>query len=191
LRALRTFVAIELSEECRSRLAAAVDRLRAAAGGVRWVAPQNMHLTLKFIGELEPRAVPEAVSALRQAARGAAPFAMRVEGISAFPPRGAPRVIHAPVREPSGALERLAGRVEQELFRAIGARRETRRFTPHITLGRARRPGLCPPAEELARLAGEPDFGSVSVEEFVLMKSELRPEGALYTRLERFPLGER
>ncbi len=186
---MRTFVAIELTESCRHKLAEAVRKLRAAAGEVRWVKAETAHLTLKFIGELPERDLPEAISALSAAAADSEPFRFRVEGISGFPPTDRPRVIHVPVHESSGALQRLAEAVERGLFEAIGLAQERRSFKPHITLGRVKERRNCPSLEEIAALVPDADFGEVPVDGIVLVKSDLTPRGAVYTALERMPLG--
>ncbi len=93
------------------------------------------------------------------------------------------------MNEPSGALAALSGAVEEALYQAIGLPKEGRPFAAHITLGRVRSPRDCPTIEELARAVGDADFAEVAVEAFVLMKSDLTPRGALYTPLQRFPLG--
>lgn len=185
---MRTFVAIELSEECRENLASAVGRMRNSAQSVRWVDPRGAHLTLKFIGELEEQRVPEAVRALRKAAGEVASFSMSVTGLGSFPPRGKPRVIWAGVEETGGRLHKLADGVEEELHRALGVDREKREFIPHVTLGRVRRGGRCPPVGDLAKDIEKMDFGRVDVDSVVLMKSDLTPEGAVYSGLERVGL---
>ena len=186
---MRTFVAVELNDPTRRALGDAVGRMREAAPDLKWVAPQGMHLTLKFIGELKDQDVGAALEALRAAAAGCEPFAMRVSGVSGFPPRGRPRVVHAPLEEPTGALAELARTVEEGLAEAVGVKREKRAFKAHVTLARVRRGANCPPASELADRAGNVEFGKVEVKDIVLMKSDLTPRGAVYSVLERIPLG--
>ena len=185
---MRTFVAIELDDECRRNLAMAVDQMAHAVEGIKWVDPDNAHLTLKFIGQLDEKDVPDALEVLEAAAGEAQPFTMRVNGISAFPSERKPRVIHAPVEESSGVLEELAGVVDSGLAEALGIEREKREFKPHVTLGRTRKGKSCPPIDELASEVRESYFGLVEVEEMVLMKSDLTPRGAIYTPLNHIPL---
>ena len=187
---MRTFVAIELDEECRSRLTRAQEELGQGCGGVRWVPPACMHLTLKFIGELAEVDVPTVTSAISSAGSQASPFRMKVAGISSFPPTRRPRVIVAPVEEPSGALAALTEAVDTELCQALGIAREKRSFKPHVTLGRVKKPQDCPSVRELSVLVADADFGEVDVDSVVLMKSDLRPRGAVYTPLERVALGQ-
>ena len=185
---MRTFVAIELGEACRAALADAADRLRSTVGGVRWVRVESLHLTLKFVGELAESDLPAAAQVLDDAAAAVQPFTMQVCGLSGFPPRGVPRVIHVGAEEPTGALSELQRRVEEGLERGLGIAREKRRYVPHLTLGRVKDRRRCPSMQEIAALVPDQEFGRVEVDCIVLMKSDLRPSGAVYTPLQRFPL---
>ena len=187
---MRAFVAIELSERCNRALQEAVEQLSAAVAGVRWVRPGGYHLTLKFIGDLPEKDLPAAIGALQEAAAGAEPFVMRVGGLSAFPPKGSPRVIHVLVREETGALAALQQGVEEGLLAGLGLSPEARKFTPHVTLGRAKRRFRCPPVAEMAGELSTEQFGETPADEMVLMKSDLTPKGAIYSVVERFPLGQ-
>ncbi|NLW51259.1 MAG: RNA 2',3'-cyclic phosphodiesterase [Candidatus Brocadiaceae bacterium] len=187
---MRTFVAIELDEACRTALARAVDRLKPLAGrAVRWVRPDAMHLTVKFIGELRPTDLPVAIECMQPPAGRVPPFSIEVGGLAAFPPRGAPRVVHVGVHEPTGALAALHGELEEALREALGVRREGRRFHAHVTLGRVKDVRGCPPVEAMAAEQPEARFGIVEVDSFLLMHSELRPDGPVHTPLHRFALG--
>lgn len=186
---MRTFVAVELSEACRRKLERAQEELRPACRSASWVRPHGIHLTLKFIGELREADLEGVTSALNLAAAEARPFRMRVSGISGFPMVGRPRVITAQVEEPTGALAELAEGVEQRLCEALGITREKRPFRAHVTLGRVRDPKGCPSVSELSGMVTDPDFGEVDVDGIVLLKSDLRPSGAVYTPLARATLG--
>ncbi len=186
---MRSFVAVEVSKVCREALERAIERLRPLAPGVRWVRPDGLHLTLKFIGELAEADLPRAVERLATVAAGSAPFAMGVSGISGFPPHGIPRVVYVELQEPSGTLAALQAAVEDALADELGIAREDRPFTAHVTLGRTKDRRGCPGMEEIAAAVTSPDFGRVKVDSFVLMRSDLRPGGAVYTPVHRFPLG--
>ena len=181
---LRLFVALELPAEVRAALGAIAARLRAAGGhGVRWTDPNGIHLTLKFIGEIEA----ERLGAIRGALAGVhSAHAMEAtfRGTGWFPNARHPRVLWAGV-EAGPELAALAAEVECVLEPA-GIAREGREFRPHLTLARikpeARVEGLRHEAERL----GVPKFGRASYTEFDLMQSTLRPQGAVYTRVERF-----
>ncbi|HSB69973.1 MAG TPA: RNA 2',3'-cyclic phosphodiesterase [Candidatus Methylomirabilis sp.] len=184
---MRLFVAMNLSTEIRERLAAAQDRLRRAQADVSWVRPENLHVTLKFLGETEEKRLGPIRLALAEVGRAAAPFTMAVAGSGSFGGR-VPRVVWAGVRDGAQPLIDLARNVEGVLAR-VGFPKEKREFTAHLTLGRVRSPrnadGLLAALQEVR---GEP-FGILAAREFELMQSELRPSGSIYTVLERFPLG--
>jgi len=186
---VRTFVAIELDCKCREALLGAIEALRPIAGGVRWVKAGALHLTLKFIGELSEAELPVAVETLQPIAQAARRFSMNVSGLSGFPPRGKPNVVFADVQEATGALNSLQEAVDGALSERLAIERERRRFVPHITLGRVKDRRQCPDVATLAGALQEDDFGTVAVDSLVLMKSDLTPQGAIYTPLHRFPLG--
>jgi 2'-5' RNA ligase len=184
---VRTFLAIELDDAIRERLAAAQERLRSQAGGVKWVEAENIHLTLKFLGEIDEDVAPLVAEALGPVAAGIEPFEMRLAGLGAFPPHGAPRVVWAGVQEPSGRLLELHRRIEREL-EALGIEREDRPFTAHVTLGRIKdRPD--PRLRHALDARAADDFGSQAVTHVTFFQSVLSPAGPTYTALSRARLG--
>lgn len=184
---VRSFVAILLSEEVRGAVAGEIARLRPLAPRVSWVSSGNVHLTVKFLGEIPPEALEAVKQALGEAVVGVAPFRLRFRGLGAFPEGSRPRVLWVGVAEGGEAAEALHSRVEAALARR-GFPREARRFSPHLTIGRVREPrGLGRLEEAISRDAGV-DFGRLDVEELWLMRSDLAPTGARYTELARFRL---
>ncbi len=183
---LRLFVAVNLPAEVRQRLAAAQEHLRHGRPDVSWVRAENLHLTLKFLGET----AEERLGPIRQAlaAVGSRHRAFRIEmaGIGSFGGR-VPRVVWVGLKQGGESLTALAGDVESALA-DLGFPREQRAFTAHLTLGRVRSPrnveGLAMGIREIQ----EERFGTAPVEAFELMRSELRPSGSVYTMLERFVL---
>ena len=184
---MRLFVAVHLSQEIRDGLASVQDRLRRAQADVSWVKPANLHITLKFLGETEPKRLESIGSALAEAARSAAPFSLVVAGLGTFGGR-IPRVVWAGVREGVAPLEALAGAVENRLAR-LGFPKERRGFTGHFTLGRVRSPRNVETLRTAIRHEPTEMLGSIFVKECVLMQSQLDPTGSIYTALEHFPLG--
>jgi len=182
-------VAIELNEACREALLKAMEAIRPVARGVRWVKAGSLHLTLKFIGSLHEADLPQVIECLQRATAEAGPFAMTVSGLSGFPPKGTPRVIHVGVQEPSGTLVALQRRVEAALKEALRLPKEKRKYVPHITVGRVKDRQACPSTSEISAAVSDQHFGEVSVDSMVLMKSDLRPDGAVYSVVHRFPLG--
>jgi 2'-5' RNA ligase len=154
---------------------------------VAWVAPGKLHLTLKFLGNVDQARVEEIVAALRGAAAGVAAFEAAVRGLGAFPTPTRPRVIWAGVSEGADTMVELAGRVDTALA-ILGFPREARPFSPHVTLGRVRVPRRDPAlAEALAGGEGR-EFGRVRVGRVALMQSRLSPKGSEYTELAGVPL---
>jgi len=175
-------VAIRLDETVRAALGAAIEGLRRVARDVAWVAPENLHLTLKFLGQVREARTAELVAAIAQATSGFAAFEATVAGLGAFPTPTRPRVIWAGVGRGADALVGLAGRVDEALA-ALGFEREPRPFSPHATLGRVRTSRRDPALAD-ALLAGEGrEFGRLSVERVALMRSDLSSRGARYTEL--------
>lgn len=183
---LRLFVAIDVEESIRSRLDQFVRSLQAHAPQARWVATANLHLTLKFIGN-----VPEAQ--LAAIARALAPplnypaITLRWHGWGFFPSESRPHVFWVGVEDrPERALARLAAGIEDRLS-PLGIARETRPFLPHLTLARFRTPAQAQGLRRALQARPAEEFGSATVVCFHLYRSVLKPGGAEYTRLESFP----
>ena len=180
---MRLFVALELSDAVRMTVRELLDRLQRARADVRWVRPEGMHLTLKFIGEVPEEKVAPIKRALAQAA-SAKPVAMAFRGLGYFPNERRPRVLWIGI-EASENLAELAAQLEAAL-EPLGIARENRPFVPHLTLGRfksAKR--LAQLQEEVAALPST-EFGRIEAGEFFLFQSKLSPKGAEYSKLERF-----
>lgn len=185
---MRTFVAIDLDEACRAALDGAVDAVRGLGGRIRWQNPETMHLTLKFIGELREERVPTVVEALSAVAARHQPFRVDLAGLSGFPRRGVPRVVFVGAQASSSVLADLQKDVDIALADAAGVVRESRRYEPHVTLGRVRDRKDCPTVEAMSAALECEDFGSFDANSFTLYVSELRPEGAAHTPLHKFKL---
>ena len=190
--ARRLFVALEPPEPVRRRLAAVADALRRGAGraadDVRWVRPENVHLTIQFLGAVPEERVGAVEQALRDAAAGARPLSLTLRGAGGFPNARRPRVLWAGLEGDVAALAALAADLGARLAK-LGFPPEERAFSPHLTLGRARdgrgAPGL---AGALAR-AGETDVTPWRAAELVLFESHLSPHGPRYEAIARAPLG--
>ncbi|MET0624396.1 MAG: RNA 2',3'-cyclic phosphodiesterase [Pyrinomonadaceae bacterium] len=185
---LRVFCAVELPEEAREAAAAHAARLRRDFPEARasWARPTSLHITLKFLGEVETARVPAISGAAGAAADGFGTFALSVAEAGTFPPRGAARVLWLGVRDESGGLARLQRRLEEQC-EAAGYPREPRAFKPHLTLARLRAPKDAHALSEAHRRStfGPHDF---RVSELVVMRSELGPGGSRYTPLSRHTL---
>jgi len=134
---VRLFVALAIDQKIKDALGAAADELRKTRAPVRWVKPDGIHLTLKFLGETPGDRVESMKSALERISSRVYPFPLTVSGMGAFPVRSDPRIIWAGVLEPSGTLEKVWGALEGEAA-ALGWERERRGFHPHVTIGRVK-----------------------------------------------------
>jgi 2'-5' RNA ligase len=186
---LRTFIAVELLPAIRARCVALQEALGRSGADVKWVEPDNLHVTLLFLGEVDERDVPALCRAVATACAGLVPFGMSVDHVDCFGDRRRPRTIWAGLGAGKLDMVALHDALEPPLLELGCYRREDRPYTPHITLGRAR--GNRPSdrlAQELDRQAGWRG-GECQVGEVVVLSSELRPEGPVYTVLSRAPLG--
>jgi 2'-5' RNA ligase len=182
---VRGFVAVLLPDPVRARLAAHVATLRSRAPRLAWVRAESLHLTLRFLGEVDAATVARAEAAVRGAARSLAPFTVALGGLGGFPSAGTARVVWAGVVEGSEPLRAVQRVLEDELA-ARGIPPEGRAFHPHVTLGRARDPRGARGLEAL--LGAAVGFGSFRVRALHLMRSELAREGARYSVLAEAPL---
>ncbi len=185
--AIRSFVAIELGEPLREKVA----RLRESSGlglePLRWVDAKNVHLTLKFLGDVEEDIVPGVLERLGEACGDVAPFDMTLSGLGSFPPGRPPRVVWVGVAEEGGAenVRRLASRIDKSL-EPLGFERERAEARPHVTLARAK-DGARRVSLERASATGV--VGSARVESVALKASRLTPSGPVYSTLGEVPLG--
>ena len=184
---MRCFVAVEVPEEVRGLIGRVQEALRRADADVKWVERENLHLTLKFLGDLTEEAAGRLGGALAAEAARWPRLKLAFEGIGAFPERGVPRVVWAGC---AGDLERLAGLAGavERAAEAVGVPREGRHFVAHLTIGRvksARHEKRLRAAIENQRAV---PLGSAEVGEFALMRSTLTSSGPVYERMRGFPL---
>lgn len=169
----------------RARLAAEVERLRPLARDLAWVARDNLHLTLTFLGGVETGRLDTLAEALSTAVARRPVFDLTVRGLGAFPSRTRPRVLWAGVDAGADALATLAAGID-DAVESLGFAREARPFSAHVTLGRVREPRPNPRLAEALTL--DDVFGRQRVIRVSLMRSELSPRGARYTELAAVPL---
>jgi len=189
---IRTFVAIELSEGIKGELARVQEMLKEkiATPHLRWMDPASVHLTLKFLGNVPLDRIEEITAALKGACAEVSPFIMEVSGLGCFPSTNNPRVVWVGVQEETGRLKRLQERLEESLS-DLGFKPEKRPFRPHLTLGRVRKQAHVGARRIIGGIVSATsvdELGRMEVDEISLMKSELLPSGARYSRLEAIPL---
>ena len=183
---MRLFAAVELPADARRAIADAVARGREGLPPAAWVRPENLHLTLAFLGEVEPEHAAAAGEALAAGLAGQAALTARTAGTGAFPERGAIRVLWLAL-EPADSLLALAARV-RDGFAAAGLPFDRKPFRSHVTLARARSPWPATLRSRVAQLAA-PAL-AIDVRELVLFESRLEAGGARYTARARVPLAE-
>lgn len=185
---MRTFIALNLPSKERQRIHRAVRALREEDLPVRWVESENLHVTLKFLGELRPERLPEVEAAVGRAASGTAPFTMTLQGFGAFPTLRRPRVIWMGA-EATPELRCLKQDLEWALA-DCGFEAETRAFHPHLTLGRADPGDRAGAFRGLDGMVAALELTSqVAVHAVDLMRSQLAKDGAHYSVLASVRLG--
>jgi 2'-5' RNA ligase len=199
---MRIFIGIDLDSQVQTHIGRFVEGVQSLAPDARWMRPESLHITLKFIGEQTPAQVEIIAENLRRLKASA--FDLRVSGYGFFPTAKAPRVFWIGV-SPVSDLAALAASIDAATS-AAGVPREERPYSPHLTLARGgagRRSGSPKRRAEdrsnaifgmlQKRLAAikEPNFGTMTAREFILYQSQLSPAGSKYTRLETFPLSAR
>jgi len=196
---MRIFIGIDLDPDFRARIARFLDGVQGFAPDARWVRPESLHITLKFIGEQPPERVEAISERLRRVEGGA--FDIRSRGYGFFPTAKAPRVFWIGI-EAGPQLTEMAEKIDMAVA-DLGIPREDRPYSPHLTLARAGgRSGSGSPKwrkgdgpntafavlEKRLAAMGELDFGRMRAHEFILYQSQLSPGGSKYTKLLRFPL---
>jgi 2'-5' RNA ligase len=186
----RTFISLGVAEAVKEPICRLQNELcgQLPEDAFRWTRPEQIHLTLKFLGNVPAGQWEEMASALREVCNGFAPLGLRAEGVGYFPSRGLPRVIWVGVRDENEALSRLQRAVEKAVNGNIGSAEEER-FTGHLTIGRAKslRPEQGRLLIELAQQFSGKSFGEWQAVKLDLMRSELGPQGSRYICLADMP----
>lgn len=183
---MRVFIAIDISDDLRQALGEVQNELLSVTDTARWVAPESIHLTLKFIGETPEHRIEDIDGALESLSWK--PFTITVRGIGFFPGERSPRVLWAGMEAPSmaGLAEEIDARLER-----LGFDKEKRAFRPHITLARARDTRMDSTIVTAAKPYENHPFGSFTVDRFYLFQSTLKPTGAVYNKLKEYSLESR
>ncbi len=184
--ATRAFLCVELDEGIRRSVAGLQKRLE-AGNLVKWVEEENIHLTLKFMGDLSDEQVLMTSRILQSAVNGFESFDVELRGMGAFPTRQPPRVVWVGVKDDGGMLAKLAARLEESL-EPVGCKKETRKYVPHLTIGRVR--GTRGVRRLVDKISENRQYeaGKQRVSKLTFMKSDLTPSGPVYTPLERIYL---
>ncbi|MEK6303119.1 MAG: RNA 2',3'-cyclic phosphodiesterase [Acidobacteriota bacterium] len=176
---IRTFICIEVPESVKERIGRLQQTLARHDAKISWVKPSNIHLTLKFLGDVAAARIPAVCSAVERAARLSGAFEIEVGGAGCFPSAKSPGVFWVGLTAVPDLLSQLHVLIEEELA-SEDFPREARRFSPHLTIGRVRLPkNANQVAEALIATDFEPE--TFRATEVIVMRSELKPTGSIYT----------
>jgi 2'-5' RNA ligase len=183
---IRAFIAIELSDDIKRTLTRLQNKLKSGCQApVRWTDPEDTHLTLQFLGDIDPGLTGQITAAMAGAAGGIHPFHLSVSGLGVFPDQRRVRIVWVGLTGDLETLGQLQKRIESALS-PLGFTPEARAFTPHLTLGRVRDNARPDERQILGRLVikttVESDSG-LNVNSVHLIKSQLTPQGPIYTRI--------
>jgi len=187
---IRAFIAIDLPKEIRTNLEATVQKFKArSVHGVRWVPVDNIHLTLKFLGDISSGNLERLTKLLQVECAALPSFPVEVAGVGAFPNHRRPRIIWVGVQAPP-ELKTLQACIESAASQ-MGIQPEERDFSPHLTLGRVRNEISFLELQALSATLDSIQVGALgrfTVNQFTLFRSDLRPQGPLYTVMAQFNL---
>jgi 2'-5' RNA ligase len=184
---IRSFVAVEIPAELRAAMEKLQGELASLGAAARWVAEGNIHLTLKFLGSVAPGNRAAMNAALQEVAAKHPPMQLTVRRVGVFPGPRRARVIWAGLSGETERLAELRDDVERRLA-AAGFAKDTKAFHAHLTIGRFRRSPRPALLREVMQCYAEVEFGGLEVRQFTLFRSDLSPDGARYTPLQRFEL---
>lgn len=186
---IRTFIAIELTEEIKENIRQFIELIKNPEDKITWVLPFNVHLTLKFLGNIHAGDINSIKGIIRESAKKYPPFEISIKGTGVFPSQRNPRVVWTGVDTGRERVKEIYGDLENGLS-AIGIQKEDRSYTPHFTLGRVKY------IKDLKRFSDnilkykENLFGNLKVSGISLMKSTLTPKGSVYEKLFEAKLGD-
>ena len=188
---LRTFIAVEIPSHVQKKIQQETEPLRKAIGSslVRWVSIQNVHLTLKFLGDVSPASVDTLTQMLRAEADSCPEFDMEISGLGSFPSLRRPRVLFIGIQAPA-ELESLYRGIESAYTR-LGYESEGRGFSPHLTIGRIKQDASASDQKKVRHALAETKIDSLGiarVNSVHLYKSDLKPTGSVYTQIFSAPL---
>lgn len=183
---MRCFIAIDISADVREAIGNVVGKVRTISKGIRWIPPENIHITLKFLGDVKEDRIQEIERLLLQLCVKYSPFTVNVSGMGAFPSLKRPNVLWVGIND-SAELRNIYQDIEKAMSTA-GFKEEGRKFSPHLTIARVKDTrGIEQVIKEFATFR-DAIFGSIYIEEVLLMKSVLKPAGAEYFRVAGFKL---
>ncbi|MBU0567253.1 RNA 2',3'-cyclic phosphodiesterase [bacterium] len=184
---IRTFIAIPLSGQIKEELSKLQEELKKSEAQVKWVSPEGIHLTLKFLGNVDEEKIREIEEAIAKKTKDCSPFLLSLGCLGVFPDFRRPRVVWVGVEEGASKVKELAKRIEKALL-PLGAKKEDRPFSSHLTLGRVKGTKGIEKLKEILGCLKAKESGSLKVDRIEIIKSQLTPKGAIYTTLRKIIL---
>ena len=186
---IRTFIAIPLARDVDRNAARMLQRLKQPNDGIKWVPHENLHLTLKFLGDVDNTEIPDVCKAIQRICSNYSPFHLDFGGTGAFPSMNRPRILYAGIADASGTLQEIVAQLETSLAE-LGFKQEPRDYVPHLTLGRTRSASKVANSEVLTRLTAEEktELGSMQVDTLNLVASFLDKSGPTYQVMDTITL---
>jgi 2'-5' RNA ligase len=186
---IRSFIAVDPSPEVTAKIAETIRKIEPQTRGFRWIHPEGIHLTLRFLGEVEEEVLETISQRIEQLTESKEPISLTASGIGFFPDPSRPRVVWIGLQGDLDRLERLQREIH-EAVRGLPVHQEKERgFTPHLTVARIPDFHKASGIVRILEAAKSAEFGNFSVETVILYKSNLTPQGAKYTKLKEFKLG--
>ncbi len=179
---MRVFIAAEIDTRIKNNISSIQECLRKASLPVKWVRPDNIHITLKFLGEIRETALVDVLRTVDEVLKDRQSFDIRICGIGVFPDLRRPRVVWVGIEDLDKCLAGLAYSIDNSLNR-IGFKSEKRKFIPHLTIGRVRSFHCAGLLEQEIHKTGNVDLGKQFVEKVTIMQSILGPKGSTYSCL--------
>lgn len=181
---MRVFIAAEIDEKIKNNLFGIQECLRNASLPVKWVRPDNIHITLKFLGEIRETALVDVCLAVDEVLKDRQSFDIRICGMGVFPDLRRPRVVWVGIEDLDKCLAGLAYSIDNALCR-IGFKSEKRKFVPHLTIGRVRSYHCADVLEKEIQNTGGIDLGKQLIDKITIMQSILGPKGPAYSCLKK------
>jgi 2'-5' RNA ligase len=183
---MRSFIALDIPDSARQAIQKVVGEARTGTRGVKWAPVENVHLTLKFLGEVDAPRIPAIAEGLRQVVLAHKPFPLAIRGAGAFPNLRRPNVLWIGI-DPSPELAALFESIDAAMA-GLGFERETRRFSPHLTIARVKEGAGLANVSSVLTTYNAAFFGTIEVREILLMESVLKQSGSEYRRTAVAPL---
>lgn len=185
---IRSFIAVDIPNEIKNKIAEIQMELQQILPKVSWVKPSNIHLTLKFLGDVTPEQIPSIEEAIHDAVKGLQPFDIKIGGIRAFKNLSQPKVLWINIATEPTSIIQLAENLDSSL-NCLSFPKESRKFTPHLTIARIRNHINLTKFVSYFDAYNKMDYVPIHIKQLSLIKSQLASEGAIYTKLKTVQFG--